>query len=103
MLGSCEEQGKFSLGLRYFHSLKHTASLTERRQIVKICFIAVKVSLLPRAAAVLMVRQAVFSLGTTSVMCAFHSRHLEQVTELEMLSLHWEFQILKMRCSHAFI
>lgn len=75
----------------------------ERRQIVKICFIAVMVSLLPTAAAVVTVRQTVFSLGTTSGMCDLHSGCLEQVTELEMLSLHWEFQILKMGWSHAFI
>lgn len=74
-----------------------------REDIVRICFIAVKVSLLPTAAAVVMVRQTLFSVCTTSIICVLRSGCLEQVRELEMLSLHWEFQILKTGCSHAFL
>lgn len=70
---------------------------------MRICFIAVKVSVLPTAAAVVMVRQTLFSLCTTSIICVLCSRHLEQVTELQMLFLHWEFQTLKTGYSQAFL
>lgn len=83
-----------SLGLKVtcsLHSLKHTASLMERRQIVRICFIAVNILLLPMATAVVMVRQTVISLCTSFVICVLCRGHLEQVTELQMLSLCWEF------------